>query len=127
MDYAAEADIEDGDDDTQGKRSSCNASEVYSARQYDYSTEKQCDKNAEIFAEAIQAVHNVSPDGFAAIKITALCNPTLLERWSTSLVEIRRLFERLDRDDDKVLSYAEFFRGCKKYFNADENEIRTCS
>ena len=36
-----------------------------------------------------------SSPGFAAIKMTALGNPALLERWSTALLEISSLFERI--------------------------------
>jgi proline dehydrogenase len=127
LDYAAEADIEEDDGGGAAEEnvdSNTASSIVYSARQYDYSTEKQCNKNAEIFAQAIESVHNVTPNGFAAIKITALCNPALLERWSTSLVEIRNLFQRLDANDNYILTYDEFRNGWQKYFNAEENEIR---
>ena len=41
-----------------------------------------------IFEECIDSVSNVSPDGFAAIKITALGPPALLKRISTALVEV---------------------------------------
>jgi proline dehydrogenase len=80
LDYAAEPDV--GDEDSESV-SSPSYTGVDSARVYDYTTELKCDQNAVIFEEAINAVKNVSPTGFAAIKITALGNPLLLERWST--------------------------------------------
>ena len=86
------------------------------ARIYDYSTEQACDMNADIFASAIRAVHNVSPEGFAAIKVTALGNPLLLERWSSSIVEIRRLFRRLDTDGDNRMTRDEFEASWKEMF-----------
>ena len=119
LDYAAEADI---DEDDVEKVPDIQTS-VHSARQYTYSTEKECDANAKIFRDAIQAVHNVTPDGFAAIKITALCNPLLLERWSICLVEIRNLFSRLDKDGSGLLTFKEFSDGWKKYFIVDEKKI----
>ena len=117
LDYAAEADVEteasrpDGEKVHQKKDRKSNETTVPSprrkrawqsntgqrkkitARIYDYSTEKQCDLNADIFESAIRAVHNVSPEGFAAIKLTALGNPLLLERWSNSIVHIKKLFQ----------------------------------
>jgi hypothetical protein len=104
LDYAAEADIteEDGPEPT---KTPALEKTVFEARQYQYSTEQQCNANAAIFKKAITAVHNVSPDGFAAIKITGLCNPILLERWSTALVEIRNLFNRLDGNKDGKLTW----------------------
>ena len=127
LDYAAEADIEDSQEEKDISSSSSSSSskdDVHSARQYTYSTEEQCDANAKIFTDAIRAVHNVTPDGFAAIKITALCNPLLLERWSTSLVEIRNLFSRIDNDSSGLLTYDEFSAGWKKYFDLDEDKIK---
>lgn len=54
-----------------------------------------CDANAEIFLDAVRAVRDATPDGFAAIKLSGLGNPVLLERMSTCLVEMARLFKRL--------------------------------
>ncbi len=125
LDYAAEADIEEGQEATvETSLSSKKGDEVHSARQYKYSTERQCDENAKIFTDAIHAVHNVTPDGFAAIKITALCNPILLERWSSSLVEIRNLFSRMDKDSSGLLTYNEFAAGWSKYFASNEDKIQ---
>lgn len=39
--------------------------------------------------------------GFAAIKVTALGNPQLLERMSAALVEIRSLFREADTDGEQ--------------------------
>ena len=71
---------------------------VHSARVYHYMNERECDANAAIFKDAIEAVRDVSPDGFAAIKMTALGNPALLERWSTARAEIAALFGRIQAD-----------------------------
>ena len=120
LDYAAEADVDE--EDVEGVQATQTA--VHSARQYTYSTENECDANAKIFRDAIRAVHNVTPDGFAAIKITALCNPLLLERWSICLVEIRNLFSRLDKDGSGLLTFEEFSAGWKKYFIVDDKQIQ---
>jgi proline dehydrogenase len=97
-----------------------NRAGVDSARVYDYTTEASCDANTRIFESAIRAVHNVTPEGFAAIKVTALGNPALLERWSTSLVEIRAFFDRLDVDGSGRLTWDTFRRGWIENFRFDE-------
>ena len=115
LDYAAEGDIEEDEEGGEAKH----RAGVESARVYDYKTEAGCDANARIFESAIRAVHNVTPEGFAAIKVTALGNPALLERWSTSLVEIRNFFDRLDVEGKGRLKWAEFERGWVEHFNFD--------
>jgi hypothetical protein len=60
--------------------------DVFEARVYDYQNEKVCDMIRDIFLSAVSAVHNVAPDGFAAIKVTALGNPRLLERMSMAII-----------------------------------------
>jgi proline dehydrogenase len=105
LDYAAEADIAEEDESSEKTIEAKLEKTVFEARQYQYSTEQQCNANADIFKKAISSVHNVTPDGFAAIKITGLCNPILLERWSTALLEIRNLFNRLDGNKDGTLTW----------------------
>ncbi|KAH8097152.1 proline dehydrogenase [Aureococcus anophagefferens] len=78
---------------------------------YDYAGEAACDAARDIFAGAIEAVARVAPeDGFAAIKVTALGQPELLERWSSGLVETARLFggERLPTSDRGAFEAAWF-------------------
>mmetsp|Transcript_1737 Transcript_1737/g.1984 ORF Transcript_1737/g.1984 Transcript_1737/m.1984 type:complete len:607 (-) Transcript_1737:1354-3174(-) len=90
------------------------------ARVYDYTTEKECDHNARIFEKAIKAVHNNASEGFAAIKLTALGNPKLLESMSTAQIEIRELFGKFDEDQDGKISKEEFIHGYKKFFKQDK-------
>lgn len=52
----------------------------------------------QVFLKAIDTVANLPDLGFAAIKVTALGNPQLLERMSAALVEIRSLFAEADTD-----------------------------
>jgi proline dehydrogenase len=135
LDYAAEASIDEQTSASQAEsfpddehRSSI------TARVYDYQSEKLSDANAEIFLAAVRAVKNVSPEGFAAVKISGLGNPVFLERMSTALNEISAFFERLaDRDvrsgtpkpgAEITLSYEEFSKGWHHFFNVtDEQEI----
>ena len=137
LDYAAEADIEE-EESSNDNSSTLDKDETHTeatnillntntplpqhyptARVYKYSTERECDANHEIFASAIRAVKNVTPEGFAAIKITALGNPLLLERWSSSLVEIRALFHRMDQNGTGMMNFEEFKTAWGEYFVMD--------
>jgi proline dehydrogenase len=71
-------------------------------RQYSYENEATCDKHVEVFLKAIDTVAKLPDQGFAAIKVTALGNPQLLERMSAALVEIRDLFSEADTDGEGV-------------------------
>lgn len=70
-----------------------------SSRSYDYESEALCDARAQIFRVAVRGVKDTIPDGFAAIKLSGLGNPVLLERMSTCLAEVCRLYKRLADDD----------------------------
>ncbi|CAE8641980.1 unnamed protein product, partial [Polarella glacialis] len=70
-----------------------------SARSYEYKGEEMCDANAKIFRIAVRGVKDTAPDGFAAIKLSGLGDPILLERMSSCLVETCRLFQRISADD----------------------------
>lgn len=80
---------------------------------YDYESEAQCDRHVETFLHCINDVASFGPDGFAAVKITALGNPKLLARLSTAIVEAKRLFQIFDSDGDGVISRDEFEFGYK--------------
>jgi len=69
-------------------------------------------------------VHNVSPSGFAAIKLTALGNPMLLQRMSTCIVEIGNLFRGFDKDSSGSIRREEFRAAFDEYFTAvDEKTV----
>lgn len=85
-----------------------------SSRTYDYRGEVVCDGNAEIFMDSIRAVKSATPDGFAAIKFSGLGDPLLLERMSTCLVEIGRLFKRLSGHEEA--SKEPFFAMDRNFF-----------
>jgi len=87
------------------------------ARTYTYESEAACDAHVAVFLKAIAAAAASSAGGgpgFAAIKVTALGNPRLLRRMSTSLLEIRALFARADRDGSGFVTRAEFQRLCEE-------------
>lgn len=116
LDYAAEGDVpeEEFEDPV----------EVVTARQYSYTTERQCDSNQEIFETAIRNVAGVTPGGFAAIKVTGLCNPKLLERWSDSIVAARELFRKMDLDHDGKIAKSEFSKAWDSIFNEVAVEVK---
>ena len=79
------------------------------ARIYKYTSEAQCDRHRDVFLSCIKAVRDVSPQkGFAALKVTALGNPQLLERTSVAILEIRELFVKFDYNGDGKVTRDEF-------------------
>eukprot|EP00930_Biecheleria_cincta_P023757 TRINITY_DN170_c0_g1_i8.p1 TRINITY_DN170_c0_g1~~TRINITY_DN170_c0_g1_i8.p1 ORF type:complete len:570 (-),score=106.08 TRINITY_DN170_c0_g1_i8:216-1925(-) len=143
LDYAAEAkdgelpEIENVDKDHEEETMGA----PRSARLYDYKGEKMCDANAEIFKDAVRNVREATPDGFAAIKLSGLGDPRLLERMSTCLVEMARLFEKLADPDssaqggvqkpnnlinrDVKLDYDTFKKSWTRFFAVEsEEELR---
>jgi proline dehydrogenase len=74
--------------------------EAVVGRTYDYADETACDGHVSTFLSAIDAVGREKDSrgdgGFAAIKITALGNPLLLERMTSALATVRRLFSAAD-------------------------------
>jgi proline dehydrogenase len=109
-----------------------------SARMYDYQGEAAADANAEIFFDAVRAVRDATPSGFAAIKISGLGNPMLLERMSQSLIELADFFAKLQREAEPEakkrttpfllldrsfqISYDVFAKGWRKWFEDPGDE-----
>ena len=93
------------------------------ARSYPYVSEAQCDANHRIFMAAVDAVHATTPEGFAAVKVTALGDPALLERVSTAVRELRAFFEALDPAKQGVISRDAFRRGWRESFEVSDEEI----
>jgi proline dehydrogenase len=92
------------------------------ARIYDYKSEKQCDHHVEVFKKCIRSVRDVSPHGFAALKVTALGNPALLERMSTIIVEVRKFFASFDEKKTGFISREDFLRCYDRHFHRDDQE-----
>ena len=120
LDYAAEADL---DEEEGGVKKTDVITKVdvrhgdsMTGRVYEYQTEAACDANTEIFKECIQSVADLEGDTFAAIKITALGNPLLLQRMSTCIVILRELFMRLDKDGSGRISAEEWAAGYDEFF-----------
>lgn len=64
-------------------------------RVYDYESEHQCDKHVGTFKKCINAVKNLDADGYAAVKVTALGPPKLLEKMSRAVREVKILFSKV--------------------------------
>jgi len=91
---------------------------------YDYKSEQDCDHHVEIFKNCIRSVRDVSPThGFAALKVTALGNPALLERISTMIVEVKNLFSKFDEKGLGLLSRDDFVRCYEHYFHTDDEKL----
>lgn len=104
LDYAAEDDVT-----TSGPtRSRTQPHDTVVARTYAYEDEEVCDRHTHVFAAAIDAAARAPGVGFAAIKVTALGPPRLLERISTQLVALRNLFMEFDLDHDGRIGLDEF-------------------
>jgi proline dehydrogenase len=71
----------------------------------------------------VDAVHATTPEGFAAVKVTALGDPALLERVSTAVRELRAFFETLDPAKQGVISRDAFRRGWREAFEMSDEEI----
>ncbi|KAL1530017.1 hypothetical protein AB1Y20_000942 [Prymnesium parvum] len=91
------------------------------ARVYPYAGEEECDANLRIFLSAVRAVHATTPDGFAAIKVTALGDPKLLERVSSAVLALRAFYETLDCGRGQ-LTCAQFVEGWTQAFDVTAEE-----
>lgn len=91
------------------------------ARIFQYESEATCEHHVAIFKSCIDAVKTVTPNGFAALKITALGDPVLLERMSRCIVEAARLFDKFDKDGDKRISREEFVSGYEEFFETSHH------
>mmetsp|Transcript_16576 Transcript_16576/g.43658 ORF Transcript_16576/g.43658 Transcript_16576/m.43658 type:complete len:589 (-) Transcript_16576:458-2224(-) len=125
LDYAAEA-KDDGEPIKAPKAEESTAGASLTARNYDYSGEKHCDANALIFMDAIRAVKDATPDGFAAIKLSGLCDPQLMERMSSCLVQITHLFWKISQDPAtrKDISKSPYY-AIDREFKVDRDTFKT--
>jgi len=121
LDYAAEADIPETP--TERKEG------VVSARTYEYTGEESCDANLEICLSCIEASGN-RPDSFAAIKLTALGKPELLEHLSIVLNHTKKVFKNFCESEQDIanvgerINYAQFDRGLRA-MNVNLGTVKT--
>lgn len=112
LDYAAEGDAEE-----QGPAKDNDAKAGIQCRVYDYRDEELCDRRAQTFEACIRAVQQVSPTGFAAIKVTALGPPALLLRMSAAVSELRSLFGAFDSTGSGRVDLAQFTAAYVSFFD----------
>ncbi len=127
LDYAAENDSTDSSEavaDLHGIFSQPPFNQP--ARVYDYQSEEECDRHVSIFQECIHSVHDVSPVGFAALKVTALGNPELLERMSTMIVEVKNLFAKFQPESGSggLISREKFAQCYQQHFHVDDSQLK---
>ncbi|EFN55844.1 hypothetical protein CHLNCDRAFT_145399 [Chlorella variabilis] len=91
-------------------------------RTYEYESERVCDSRMSVFLKSIEAAHSAEGQGFAAIKVTALGLPALLERTSSSLLAIGDLFRRFDTDGNGYMTHDEFAHVYSQLFVDDAPE-----
>eukprot|EP00547_Thalassionema_nitzschioides_P001638 CAMPEP_0194212106 /NCGR_PEP_ID=MMETSP0156-20130528/11758_1 /TAXON_ID=33649 /ORGANISM="Thalassionema nitzschioides, Strain L26-B" /LENGTH=563 /DNA_ID=CAMNT_0038939845 /DNA_START=60 /DNA_END=1751 /DNA_ORIENTATION=+ len=122
LDYAAESDSET----RKPYKSSHTTSLSYNTagKVYDYESEATCDQHVEVFQSCIRSVQEVSPGGFAAIKVTALGNPKLLERISIIITEAKNLFAKLDKKRTGRITREEFEQGYRSFFSDDDERVK---
>jgi proline dehydrogenase len=121
LDYAAESDVKPEDAVPPVVDADARSSDAIQCRVYDYKNEALCDEHSKTFAKCIEAVKNVSPTGFAAIKLTALGNPELLKRASKTLIELKKLFYKIDKHKTGQVSREQFFEVFSKTINGKDS------
>ena len=100
------------------------------ARVYDYQSEEECDRHVAVFQECISSVNSISDSshaGFAALKVTALGNPELLERMSTMIVEVKNLFAKFQPEGEVggMMSREQFEKCYKQHFCTDDDHLQS--
>jgi len=99
LDFAAESDIT--------KQKVTPVVEVTGRSHPEDIEEEECDQNTQIFLQCVDAASQFE-QGFAAIKVTALGRPHLLQRVTEILQKIRELFMRFDKDGHRAINLQQF-------------------
>jgi len=127
LDYAAEDDGKKEDKEESKTKLYSELSETYNARTYDYESECNCDRHVESFLACISAASSIASKtntkSFAALKVTALGNPLLLERMSSAIAEARNLFTKFDTNKSGKISRSEFEEGYRLFFKDAEEKL----
>ena len=130
MDYAAENDVDEntGVQQSRALGGISSAEDLRTstvvARTYRYEDEEACDERMEHFLESIRgASTDDDKRGFAAIKLTGLGNPLLLERVSRALLAVRDLFQVMDENQDGTVDREEFMRVCSRLFTSSDEKL----
>jgi proline dehydrogenase len=109
LDYAAEADV------VEEKLSEVGANKEKELAQIIKISEAHCEVNTSIIFHAIDAAAEAHEEGgmegFAAVKVTGMGRPELLERISTILNWLRLTFTQMDSNGDGFVGAEEFKQG----------------
>jgi proline dehydrogenase len=89
LDYAAEADVGSGEHGA-------------------LDPEEKCERNFSVFLDCIHAAAQFESNGFAAIKMTALGQPELLQRMTTIIRAVRDMFQRFDKARTQRIDFDTF-------------------
>lgn len=95
----------------------------HTAREYSYEDEDQCDRHVAVFQKCIEDAASLSKDGFAAVKVTALGNPKLLNRMSQAIIESKKLFQKFDTNLDGSVSREEFEVAYNVFFDHGDRNL----
>ncbi|GLC59490.1 hypothetical protein PLESTB_001492900 [Pleodorina starrii] len=78
------------------------------ARTYDSADEDLCERHTAAFLSAIDTAATLPGQGFAAIKLSALGDPGLLEHLAGAVEGVQQLFQTYDLDGDGHVTQEEF-------------------
>lgn len=120
LDYAAE---DEGSGASASAHTTVNGEAVSQpAREYDYESEEKCDGHVEIFRRCIQTVHDAGNGRqFAAMKVTGLGNPKLLQKMSTAVRHIQAVVNFHDTQKKGHLDKEEILRVARSL--SDDNDM----
>lgn len=86
--------------------------------------DQECEENLEIFMECIRAASQFE-NGFAAIKLTGLGRPELLETVSDVVQSVRMAFINLQKSNPNELTWSEFLSGIRSLnVNIEDSEAK---
>ncbi|PKY18318.1 FAD-linked oxidoreductase [Rhizophagus irregularis] len=83
---------------------------------------KEADNVTDSMVDCIEKVA-VQPNGFVALKLTGLTNPTVLENWTSTLNTLSNSFDKFDLDKDDKLEKSDFFQLIRELFGDDKENV----
>lgn len=94
---------------------------------YDSKSQENYDSHVNNFLSCIRTAKNVSnsdsDNSFAALKLTALGNPILLERMSVAIAETKQLFAKFDHNKDGIVTRDEFKQAYQLFFKDSDETL----
>ncbi|KAG2448577.1 hypothetical protein HYH02_006468 [Chlamydomonas schloesseri] len=84
------------------------------ARTYTFQDDATCERHTQAFIAAIDTAATLPGQGFAAIKLTALGDPALLEHLAAALDAVKALFRRYDSNNDGFVTREGFLKAFER-------------